>query len=80
MGNLISILKNQVNEVMSLNEEQRWHFVEDDKEIVIFVGNKASAKEFYKRRGGSKVGLHLLSMSRIQDGKMVPKPVVGKKA
>ena len=61
-----------------LEEAAKYHWVEDDDEVVVFVGNKASALSYYKKHGGSNAGLHLMSATKVQDGKKLPSPEVGK--
>jgi len=58
-----------------LEEAAKWHWVEDDDEKVVFVGNKAKSLSYYKKGGGSNAGLHLMSMMKSQ-GSSPPK--VGK--
>jgi len=57
----------------------KYHWVEDDKEIVIFFGTKAQSLAFYKKNGGDKRGLHLFScLASTEDGSPLPPPEVGK--
>jgi len=51
-----------------------WHWVEDDKEIVLFTGSKTKALSYYKRHGGCKAGLHLMYAPATGSNK----PIVGK--
>ena len=59
-----------------------YHWVEDDYQFVVFVGNKSESEHYYKNNGGSRHGLHLISASDhgYNENKEVklPAPVVGK--
>ena len=73
-GNSMS-KKTSLKEILKEGVGNRWHWVEDDKEVVLFVGTEAQARSYYKKNGGSKSGLHLMSMGKAQGGSG---PVVGK--
>jgi len=56
----------------------RYHFILDDSDVVIFVGTQQEVAKYFKSHGGSKRGLHLMYSDIEQDGKRLPRPVVGK--
>lgn len=58
-------------------KRQRWHAVEDDRGIVRFAGSYTNSLRYYKQRGGMRAGMHLLSMTKDQEGSS--QPVVGKR-
>lgn len=46
---------------LRINPRRRWHWVEDDNHVVLFVGSHADATRYYKQHGGSRSGLHLMN-------------------
>jgi len=57
---------------------RRWHWVEDDNEVVLFVGSEAQCRGYYKKCGGFKADVHLMSAFKEGNEDVEP-PKVGKK-
>lgn len=55
---------------------KRWHWVERDDDVVVFVGAKEAARRYYRRHGGAP--LRMKSILLIDEDARLPRPVVGK--
>ena len=40
---------------------RRWNWVEDDFEVVVFTGPYQKCRSFFRKWGGDREGLHLMS-------------------
>ena len=57
----------------------KWHWVEDDNEVVVFVGSAEKSMSYYRRHGGTDAGLHLMEARTDGGNEDIGPPVTGEK-